>query len=65
MMDFSDGVRRLNPGQSPAPPDAASVRTDLGNPDRGVETLAQNQSEPEWLREMRGPPVPPASESPA
>ena len=34
--------------------DAASGWADLGNPDRVVNTLVQNQIEPEWLLKMRG-----------
>jgi hypothetical protein len=52
MIDFSKDVRSLNPRQFPAPPD-----------ERVIETLAQNQIEPEWLRKMRGPHIPPASEN--
>lgn len=53
-IDFSMAVLGREPRRLLVMPDAASGWTDLGNPDRVMETLVQNQIEPEWLREMRG-----------
>ncbi len=53
MIDFSEDVLRLEPQRLLVIPDAASGWADLGNPDRVIEVLVENQIEPEWLREMR------------
>jgi mannose-1-phosphate guanylyltransferase len=51
MIDFSKDVLSLNTRQLLVAPDAASGWTDLGNPNRVIDTLVRNQIEPEWLRE--------------
>ncbi len=53
-IDFSMAVLSREPHRLLVMPDAASGWTDLGDPDRVIETLIQNQIEPDWLREMRG-----------
>jgi mannose-1-phosphate guanylyltransferase len=53
-IDFSKAVLGLEPHRLLVMPDAVSGWTDLGNPDRVIGTLVQNQIEPDWLREMRG-----------
>lgn len=53
-IDFSMAVLSRAPHRLLVMPDAASGWTDLGDPDRVIETLIQNQIEPDWLREMRG-----------
>ena len=53
-IDFSMSVLSREPHRLLVMPDAASGWTDLGDPDRVIGTLIQNQIEPGWLREMRG-----------
>jgi mannose-1-phosphate guanylyltransferase len=53
-IDFSMAVLSREPHRLLVIPDAASGWTDLGDPDRVIETLIQTQIEPDWLREMRG-----------
>jgi len=53
-IDFSMAVLSREPHRLLVLPDAASGWTDLGDPDRVIETLIQEQIEPDWLREMRG-----------
>jgi mannose-1-phosphate guanylyltransferase len=53
-IDFSKAVLGLEPHRLLVMPDATSGWNDLGNPDRVIDTLFQNQMEPDWLREMRG-----------
>jgi mannose-1-phosphate guanylyltransferase len=53
-IDFSMAVLGREPQRLLVIPDAASGWTDLGDPDRVIETLIQNRLEPDWLREMRG-----------
>lgn len=59
-IDFSMAVLSREPHRLLVIPDAASGWTDLGDPDRVIETLTQNQIEPDWLRETRrsGAPTP-------
>lgn len=52
-IDFSMAVLSREPHRLLVIPDAASGWTDLGDPDRVIETLTQNQIEPDWLRETR------------
>jgi mannose-1-phosphate guanylyltransferase len=52
-IDFSMVVLGREPHRLLVIPDAASGWADLGDPDRVIETLLQNQIEPDWLREMR------------
>ena len=51
-IDFSMAVLSREPHRLLVMPDAASGWTDLGNPDRLIETLIQSENEPSWLREM-------------
>lgn len=53
-IDFSMAVLSRQPHRLLVLPDAASGWTDLGEPDRVIEILIQEQIEPDWLREMRG-----------
>jgi mannose-1-phosphate guanylyltransferase len=53
-IDFSMAVLNREPHRLLVIADAASGWTDLGDPDRVIDTLFQNQIEPDWLREMRG-----------
>ena len=53
-IDFSMAVLSRQPHRLLVLPDAASGWTDLGDPDRVIETLIKEQIEPDWLREMRG-----------
>lgn len=53
-IDFSMAVLCREPHRLLVMPDAASGWTDLGNPDRVIETLIQNQIKPDWLPEMCG-----------
>ncbi|HSO74574.1 MAG TPA: sugar phosphate nucleotidyltransferase [Blastocatellia bacterium] len=52
-IDFSMAVLSREPHRLLVIPDAASGWTDLGDPDRVIETLTQNQIEPDWLRATR------------
>ncbi len=51
-VDFSRDVLRSEPHRLLVLPDAGSGWTDFGSPRRVIDTLVQNQIEPEWLREM-------------
>jgi hypothetical protein len=51
-------VLSLKPHRLLVLPDAASGWADFGNPDRVIDTLIQNQIEPEWLLKMRGSDIP-------
>jgi mannose-1-phosphate guanylyltransferase len=53
-IDFSMAVLSREPHRLLVIPDAASGWTDLGSPDRVIETLIQSENEPSWLREMCG-----------
>ncbi|HEX3229107.1 MAG TPA: sugar phosphate nucleotidyltransferase, partial [Pyrinomonadaceae bacterium] len=53
-IDFSMAVLSREPHRLLVIPDAASGWTDLGNPDRVIETLIQSENKPRWLREMCG-----------
>lgn len=53
-IDFSMAVLSREPRRLLVMPDAASGWTDLGNPDRLIETLIRSENEPSWLREMCG-----------
>jgi mannose-1-phosphate guanylyltransferase len=53
-IDFSKTVLSREPHRLLVMPDAASGWTDLGDPDRVIETFIQKQIEPDWLREMCG-----------
>jgi mannose-1-phosphate guanylyltransferase len=53
-IDFSMAVLSREPHRLLVMPDAASGWTDLGNPDRLIETLIRSENEPSWLREMCG-----------
>jgi mannose-1-phosphate guanylyltransferase len=61
MVDFSMAVLSREPHRLLVLPDAASGWADLGNPERVIDTLNQNQIEPQWLREMWESPVPSAA----
>jgi mannose-1-phosphate guanylyltransferase len=62
-IDFSMAVLSRAPHRLLVMPDAASGWTDLGNPDRLIETLIQSENEPSWLREMCGSSDPPLGTS--
>ena len=53
-IDFSMAVLSREPHRLLVIPDAASGWTDLGDPNRVIETLIQEQIEPAWLREVCG-----------
>jgi mannose-1-phosphate guanylyltransferase len=53
-IDFSMAVLGREPHRLLVMPDSASGWTDLGNPDRVIETLTQHEIKPDWLRQMRG-----------
>jgi len=53
-IDFSMAVLSRAPHRLLVIPDAASGWTDLGSPDRVIETLIESENEPRWLREMCG-----------
>jgi mannose-1-phosphate guanylyltransferase len=53
-IDFSMAVLSREPHRLLVMPAAASGWTDLGNPDRVIETLILSENEPSWLREMCG-----------
>ena len=57
-IDFSMAVLGREPHRLLVMPDAASGWTDLGDPDRVIEMLIQNQIEPDWLCELRGSDAP-------
>lgn len=54
-VDFSMAVLNREPHRLLVLPDTASGWADLGNPERVIDTLNQNQIEPQWLREMHEP----------
>jgi mannose-1-phosphate guanylyltransferase len=60
MIDFSKDVLSAEPRRLLVIPEASSGWTDLGKPDRVIETLVENEIEPEWLREMLDADVPAA-----
>ena len=62
-IDFSMAVLGREPQRLLVIPDAASGWTDLGAPDRVIETLIQNQIKPDWLRELRGSDAPTLAKS--
>ncbi len=53
-VDFSRDVLSSEPHRLLVVPDAGSGWADFGSPRRVIDTLAQNQIEPEWLRKMNG-----------
>jgi hypothetical protein len=53
-LDFSSDVLRSEPHRLLVVPDAGSGWADFGSPRRVIDTLVENQIEPEWLREMNG-----------
>lgn len=53
-VDFSRDVLRSEPHRLLVVPDAGSGWADFGSPGRVIDTLVQNQIEPEWLHEMNG-----------
>ncbi|HSE20092.1 MAG TPA: hypothetical protein VLB68_00500 [Pyrinomonadaceae bacterium] len=53
-IDFSKNVLSLEPRRLLVMRDASSGWVDLGDPDRVVNTLVQNQIQPEWLLTMQG-----------
>ena len=57
-IDFSKDVLSQKPHRLLVIRDAASGWADLGTPVRVIDTLVQNQTEPQWLHEMRGADVP-------
>jgi mannose-1-phosphate guanylyltransferase len=56
-IDFSKDVLSLKPHRLLVASDATSGWNDLGAPDRVIDTLVQNQIEPEWLREWATAPL--------
>ena len=52
-IDFSSEVLTPMPHRLLAVRDSASGWTDLGSPDRVIDTLVRNQIEPAWLTEIR------------
>lgn len=53
-MDYSHDVLAVRPERLQVIRDAASGRTDLGNPERVFEVLARNRIAPAWLERMDG-----------
>jgi mannose-1-phosphate guanylyltransferase len=53
-IDFSKDVLSVEPGRLLVMRDTTSGWVDLGDPDRVVNTLVQNQIQPEWLLTMEG-----------
>ena len=52
-IDFSKDVLSVEPGGLLVMPDNMSGWADLGNQSRVIHTLDRNNTEPDWLREMR------------